>query len=176
MDQGINQSLKNGVFVESLVAWLFRGISYIMSGFFLEVFYAVTGIERSVGAPIPRRVPKKYLEGFVSLYMIPIHGIGMLIGFEPMMQLMLDWHVLFRFVVYAVSFTVCEAIGGYVYDKLLGFYSWDYYALSPYKVFKRGYTLWTLVPQWGIAGLLLEQYAKLLQYLSPYVVSYFLGK
>ena len=146
-----------------------------MSGFFLEVVYSVTGIERSVGAPIPRRVPKKYLEGFVSLYMIPIHGFGMLFGFEPMSELISNLHISIRFLIYAITITGCEALGGWLYDRLLGFYSWDYYERSPYKVFKRGYTLWTLLPQWGVAGLVLEQFSRLLNHLTPHVVQFYLG-
>ena len=146
-----------------------------MSGFFLETVYAVVGIERAVGAPIPRRVPKKYLEGFVSLYMIPIHGFGMLFGFEPMSRWISDLHIGLRFAIYGVTITASEALGGWVYDRILGFYSWDYYELSPYKVFKRGYTLWTLLPQWGLAGLVLEQFSRLLQYLTPYVIQFYMN-
>jgi uncharacterized membrane protein len=156
--------------LESLIGYLFRGIAYTMTGFFLEVVYSVVGIERSVGAPIPRRVPQKYLEGFVSLYMLPIHGIGMVLGFEPMVERICHLNVFVRFIIYAVAITGSEAIGGWVYDKLFGFYSWDYYKLSPYRVFKRGYTLWTLLPQWGLAGLVLEQVSLLLQHLTPSVV------
>jgi|GEM_PF-409006 len=167
-------NLKERLQLELLIGYLFRGIAYNMLGFFLEIVYSVTGIERSVGAPIPRRVPRKYLEGFVSLYMIPIHGIGMLVGFEPMAEVIADLHIFIRFVIYAVSITACEAIGGWIYDQILGFYSWDYYELSPYKVFKRGYTLWTLLPQWGLAGLVLEQFSNLLKYLTPHVVRFYL--
>ena len=160
--------------MELFIGYLFRGIAYNMSGFFLETVYSVIGIERAVGAPIPRRVPKKYLEGFVSLYMIPIHGFGMLFGFEPMSKVISDLHIGIRFVIYGVTITACEALGGWIYDQILGFYSWDYYILSPYKVFKRGYTLWTLLPQWGLAGLVLEQFSRLLQHLTPYVIQFYL--
>ncbi|MEK6624004.1 MAG: hypothetical protein AABY86_03490, partial [Bdellovibrionota bacterium] len=54
----------------------FRFIMYVFCGFSMEIIFAVKGIELCVGVPIPRRVPGKYLEGFVSLYMIPIHGFG----------------------------------------------------------------------------------------------------
>jgi hypothetical protein len=158
---------------DQILAFLFRSFGYVMFGFFLEVFYAVTGIEKSVGAPIPRRVPKKYLEGFVSLYMIPIHGLGMYFGFEAVQALIGDWNIVFRFIIWAITITLMEALGGFLYQKTIGFYSWDYYRLSPYKVFKDGYTLWTLLPQWGLAGLLMEQYSLLLQYLTPYALAYF---
>ena len=156
-----------------ILEFLFRSFGYVMFGFFLEIFYAVTGIEKSVGAKIPRRVPRKYLEGFVSLYMIPIHGLGMYFGFEPLFGLIADWNIVLRFLVWAVTITAAEAIGGYIYQKILGFYSWDYYRLSPYKVFKDGYTLWTLLPQWGLAGLIMEKYSLLLQYLTPHALAFF---
>lgn len=161
--------------MEWFIGYLFRGIAYTMTGFFLETVYSVIGIEKSVGAPIPRRVPKKYLEGFVSLYMLPIHGIGMIVGFEPMVERISHLHISVRFVIYAIAITSCEAIGGWIYDKILGFYSWDYYKLSPYRVFKRGYTLWTLLPQWGLAGLVLERVSILLNYLTPYVTQFYMS-
>jgi len=40
-------------------------------------------------------------------------------------------------------------------------------------MFKRGYTLWTLVPMWGFAGMMLEVYSGLLLHLSPHVAGYF---
>jgi len=158
--------------IDLLLEWCFRFTFYVCFGFTLEIVYAVIGIERSVGAPIPRRVPKKYLEGFVSLYMIPIHGFGMLFGFEATAQLMADWAWPLRYLVWAVSITGMEAIGGFIYHKLTGFYSWDYYRLSPYKIFKEGYTTWTLLPQWGLAGMMMEVYSGLLIKLSPTAVQY----
>jgi len=72
-----------------------------------------------------------------------------------------------------LAFSFSEVAWGWILDKSIGFYPWDYYAQSKYKVFKRGYTLWTLVPQWGLAGLFLEVYSDLLRYLSPHVVAFF---
>jgi hypothetical protein len=66
-----------------------------------------------------------------------------------------------------------ESAWGFIYDMILGFYSWDYYAESSYRVFSRGYTLWTLVPFWGVAGLVMEVYSDLMIHLSPAVVAFF---
>jgi len=145
-----------------------------MFGFTLEVIFSVTGIERMLGYKLQRRVPAKYLEGFISLYMIPIHGLGLLFGFELVRDLTRDFYLPFRFLIWSVAITSIEVIGGFIYHKTVGFYSWDYYKESKYKIFKEGYSLWTLVPQWGIAGMILEQYVDLMRYLSPLVAQYFL--
>jgi hypothetical protein len=153
----------------------FRFLAYVLFGFFMEVVFAVTGIERMVGAPIPRRVPKRYLEGWVSLYMAPLHGLGVLFAIEPMHDLIRTWVLPARFLVWAVVFTVAEWGYGWLQDKLLGFYTWDYYALSRWRMGQRGYSLWTLVPCWGLAGLMIEVYSDLMRHLSPHVVGFFLG-
>ncbi|MBN1945137.1 MAG: hypothetical protein JW797_05640 [Bradymonadales bacterium] len=159
--------------MDVVIAYSFRFVLYTLFGLSLEVIFSVTGIERALGYRLQRRVPRKYLEGFVSLYMIPLHGLGLLFGFEPFHALIRDWFVGFRFLAWAVIISLFEVAWGFLCDKVLGFYSWDYYAQSRYRVFRRGYTLWTLVPLWGLAGLLLEVYSDLLIHLSPHVVSFF---
>lgn len=157
----------------SLLALFFRFFYYVCVGFFLEIVYSVFGVDRACGFELKRRVPKKYLEGFVSLYMIPIHGFGMLFLFEPVYQLIKTWPWALRFFIYAPLITIMEALGGQIYFKILGFYSWDYYRDSKYKIFKEGLTLWTLLPQWGIAGLLFELNSRLLVYLAPATEEFF---
>ena len=155
--------------MEEIIGCLFRFVFYVFFGISLEVIFAVHGIEQVMGCKIPRRVPKKYLEGFISVYMFPLHGLGLLFAFEPVYSLIADWFVIFRFLFWALSITCAEIIWGIICQKVLGFYSWDYYALSKYRIFKKGYSLWTLVPLWGVAGLVLEFYSSLLIYLSPHV-------
>lgn len=159
--------------LETFIGGAFRWLLYVTMGFFIEVLGAVDLIERLVGCPIPRRVPKKYLEGFVSLYMAPLHGFGMLFAFEPFHDLIRDWFWGLRFVLWAVLFAFFEAGYGFFLDKVVGFYTWDYYGLSRYKVFRRGYTLWTLLPVWGAIGLFLEVYSDLLRFITPCVVEFF---
>lgn len=161
--------------MESLIPYIFRFIFYVFFGLVLEIIFSVDGIERALGCRIRRRVPKKYLEGFVSLYMIPLHGLGLLFLYEPVCAFIEDWFILFRFCIWAFLFTFMEVFWGVLCEKVLGFYSWDYYADSKYKMFKKGYTLWTLVPLWGIIGLMLEHYSRLLIYLSPHVMKFFSG-
>lgn len=151
----------------------FRFLMYAMFGLTLEVVFAVDGIDRALGFRVKRRVPRKYLEGFVSLYMIPLHGFGVLFLFEPASLAMAGWSWPVRFVAYAFLIALAEVLWGWGLDKVLGFYTWDYYAESRFRVFKRGYTLWTLVPLWGVAGMVLEQYVRLVAYLSPHAVTHF---
>lgn len=161
--------------MDTAIQLLFRFVGYTCFGLVMETFFAATGIDRAMGCPVPRRVPRRYLEGFVSLYMIPLHGLGVLFALEPLMILALPWPWPLRFALYAVAITVAEILWGVVLDKTLGFYPWDYYAQSRFRVFRRGYTLWTLVPLWGVAGMLLERYSILLRYLSPHVAAFYLG-
>jgi hypothetical protein len=159
--------------MDTAIPLLFRFTAYMCFGLVMETLCAIDGIERLVGRPIPRRVPKKYLEGFVSAYMIPLHGLGVLFLMEPMIDMVAPVSWPFRVAVYAAGLTVCEMAWGWILDKTLGFFPWDYYSLSKWKIGKRGYSLWTLVPMWGFAGMVLEQYCGLIRYLSPFVSTYF---
>ncbi len=161
--------------MEQAVQLAFRFVGYVMFGFSMEVVFAVTGIERLLGFRLERRVPRKYLEGWVSLWMAPLHGLGVLLAIEPMHDLVRGWPLPARYLVWCLVFTGAEIAYGWLCDKLLGFHTWDYYARSRYRIFERGYSLWTLVPAWGVAGLIIELYSDLLRHLSPHVSSFFLG-
>jgi len=149
--------------------YAFQIIAFIFFGFFMEIMFSVTGIEFALGKKLKKQTPHKYLEGFVSLYMIPIHGFGVTFLFVPMYQQISDIHLIYRYIIWCFGFTMCEIIGGFIYHKLIGFYPWDYYKESKYKIFQEGYSLWTLVPLWGIAGLILELYAGLIIRLSNFL-------
>jgi hypothetical protein len=159
--------------MQTAIPLLFRFVGYVLFGMVLETIFSMDGIGRALGCKVPRRVPKKYLEGFVSAYMIPLHGLGVLFVLEPLQGIVAPWPWLARFVVYAVSISLSEIAWGWLLDKTIGFYPWDYYALSRWKIFSRGYSLWTLVPLWGLAGMLLEHYSRLLRFLSPYVAAFY---
>jgi len=152
-----------------IVEMLFRFVMYVFLGFTMETIFSVTGINKVAGIKVERRVPKKYLEGFISLYMIPVYGFGFF-AFRELFGLIQDWFILWRYLIWCVLITGTEAIFGFAYDKILGFYPWDYYAGSKYKVFKRGYTLWTLAPLWGLAGLLIELYIKIVEFAAPHIL------
>ena len=156
-----------------MISHLFRAVAYVMFGLTMEVIFSVVGIEMVMGTKIPnKRLPKQYLEGFVSLYMIPLYlWIAFLIA-EPQVQMPWQPNILIRYIIWAVALAGWEAVYGFAFDAYLGDYPWSYYALSKYKVFKRGYTLWTLVPLWGFVGLIIEQYVSLILYLSPIVEAF----
>ena len=155
-----------------VVPYIFRSILYIMFGLTIEVVFSVVGIEWIMGATIPnKRLSKKYLEGFVSLWMVPLYGLGMF-GAEVITKQITSLPIFIRYLIWCVVFAGAEALYGFMCDWLFGAYAWDYYKLSDYKIFKRGYTLYTLIPVWGLAGLCFEYYSKLLIYLSPYVIDF----
>ena len=150
---------------------LFRFIIYTAIGLTCEIVSSVAVIELAMGVKVTRRMPRKYLEGFVSLYMIPIHGLGVLFAFEPMYALIGGLYWALRLVIWGVLFVFTEALCGFLMDKALGFYPWDYYVDSKFKIFKRGYSLWTLIPLWGLYGLFLEVLVRILVGVSPYIRS-----
>lgn len=139
---------------------LIRFVLYCTLGLSCEIISSVVIIEFAMGIKIKRRVPNKYLEGFVSLYMIPIHGLGVLFAFEPLYFYLAALHWALRYAVWGLLFVFTESLIGFLMDKILGFYPWDYYANSKFKIFKRGYSLWTLLPLWGAYGLLLEIFVR----------------
>ena len=138
----------------------------------MEIIFSVTGIELALGKKLKKQTPHKYLEGFVSLYMIPIHGFGITFLYVPMMLEIQEMNIIIRYLIWSISFTFCEIVGGVIYERVLGFYPWDYYKNSKHKIFKNGYSLWTLVPLWGIAGLILEKFALLILHLSQHLPNF----
>lgn len=161
--------------METVIPLVFRCVIYTILGLTMEVIGAVLPIEWSLGFKLKRRVPFKYLEGFVSLYMFPLHGFGVLFLYEPVRDLMAGQFIGLRYVVYALLITSMEISWGFAQHKVLGFFTWDYYRDSRFRIGKNGYSLWTLVPFWGVAGMVLEPVTDLMRYLSPYVTQYFLG-
>ncbi len=127
---------------------VFRFIIYTMIGMLAEVIFAVIGLKYTLGVEVERRVSKKYLEGFVSLYMIPIHGFGILFIFEPLSLLIANFYLPLRFIIWGLSFVIFEFIIGMLFDFFFKFYPWDFYEKSKYKIFKKGYSLWTYIPVW----------------------------
>lgn len=161
--------------MEQFLGILFRAFFYMLFGAVLEVIFSTKDIDRALGHKIPRRVPFKYREGFVSLYMFPLHAFGMVFGFEFIHAYIKEWNLFVRFVIWAILITGAEILWGMLQKKVLGFYTWDYYKESRYKVFQEGYTLWTLVPLWGMAGIIMEQFSQLLIYLTPHFLTYIKG-
>ena len=152
--------------MELLCGWIFRIFSYAAFGLCLEIFF--TAIAQLVDGVITAE--DRRLRGTVSLYMIPVYGILMFLCFEPMFLLLewaqVAWYV--RIGIYAIGISGMEALCGWIYDKVFHVMPWDYSQCRD-KVFARGYTRWSYVPLWGVAGLVLEQYVTFVRELSPYV-------
>ena len=144
-----------------IAEYLFRIFHYATFGFSMEVL--LVAITHVVDGKITKE--DKLLKGSTYLWMIPIYGILLPFVFEPLRSITSDWFLIARFFSWAVLITFFEGLTGWIYDKTLGFCPWDY-SKSKYKIFERGYTKWTLVPAWGIAGLVLERYSDLLIKLS----------
>jgi len=152
--------------MENINIYIFQIVAFIFFGLSMEIIFAVTGIELVLGQKLKKQTPHKYLEGFVSLYMMPIHGLGVCFLFVPIFEQIQSLHIIIRYLIWCVSITGTEIIYGFLLEKAIGFYPWDYYKLSRFKIFKNGYSLWTLLPLWGIAGLILERYTALIVRLS----------
>ena len=162
--------------IVGVVGLCFRGFCYMLLGVFLEVSFSVFLIEKVTGAPVAKRVSKNHLEGHISLYMYPLHALGMVFGFELVLRQMVHLQMGVRYLIWCVLFTAVEFVYGMLLHKFVGLFPWDYYKLSKYKIGKNGYSLYTIIPLWGVAGVILEQASLLLQFLSPFAVNYFFDK
>ncbi|MDD3186862.1 MAG: hypothetical protein PHD02_00070 [Bacilli bacterium] len=88
----------------------------------METIFSVIGIKYTLGYEVERRVPKKYLEGFVSLYMIPIHGFGILLAYEPILKIVEYYPLVARFLIWGILFCIAEFIVGFLFEKFFGFF------------------------------------------------------
>lgn len=156
--------------METIIEFLYRFCSYVMFGFTLEIFFVA--ISNIADGSIKGR--DKYLEGKTYLWMVPIYGFLLTLLFEPMSINLMNYGILTRYIIYGFMITVFEGLTGLIYDKLLGFCPWDY-SNSKWKLHPRGYTKVTLIPAWGVAGLIIEKYSELLLYLSPFVSNFYRG-
>ena len=121
--------------MENFSQFIFKFIAFVFFGLSMEVIFSVTGIELALGKKLKKQTPHKYLEGFVSLYMIPIHGFGMTLFYLPFHTMIQNFHLPIRYLIWCAAFTICEIIGAIIYEKALGFYPWDYYKESKFKIF-----------------------------------------
>ncbi len=154
--------------MDALIILLFKFCAYVMFGFTMEVFFVA--ISNVADGSISGR--DKYLEGKTYLWMVPVYGFLLLFVLEPLIAKVASYGILSRFAVYGVAIAFFEGLTGFVYDKLLGFCPWDY-SSSKWKVHPRGYTKLTIIPAWGVAGLVIEKFTGLLQYLAPFAKNYF---
>lgn len=149
---------------------LVRFLAYAGMGVVLEVFFVA--LSKLIDGKIRGR--DIYLEGHTYLWMIPIYGILLLFIFEPVHAFIMNWNIIVKWFIWAMTFTFFEAASGFGYDKLLGFCPWDY-SQSKWKMFKKGYTKWSLVPLWGMAGLFIEGYSYALVHSSDLIWNSYVG-
>jgi hypothetical protein len=154
----------------------FRFWAYVFFGLIMEVIVVASGDFSKVAHDIIKhgKIEKEdeRFEGKTYLWMIPIYGILILFLFEPLYKLINDWNIIFRYLVWSIGFTFFEGLSGWIYNKLIGFCPWDYSG-SKWKVFKNGYTKWSLLPVWGIAGIIIEFYSLFIQSISNCAVAAF---
>jgi len=150
-----------------IIGFIFKFLAYIGFGFIMEII--ASAVQKVTDGEITEE--DKKLKGSVALWMIPVYGLLLTIVFELVyFGLINNLFFLIRYLIWAVAFTGFEILFGFLYDKFLHIRPWDY--TGEKGSILKGYTKLTLIPLWGIAGLIIEQYAKLLNYLSPYIVTY----
>ncbi len=153
--------------MEIIIGWIFRFWAYVFFGFAMEI--KVTALSKVTDGDITEE--DKNLHGYISLWMIPVYGILLLFIFEFVHGYIETWNFVFRYIVWCLSFTAFEALAGWFYDKVLHVRPWDY--RKDWGSIFNGYTKLTYIPLWGIAGLIIEQYSRLLIFLTPYACDYF---
>jgi uncharacterized membrane protein len=156
--------------LDILFTILYKFLSYVSFGFLLEITF--TAISKLTDGKITDE--DKDLKGTISLWMIPVYGFLIWLLFEPLYSLVHNLPFYIRYGIWAITISGFEALSGFLYDKYLNIQPWDY-SNDKFKVFKRGYTTWVLVPCWGFIGLILEHYTTFIQKMSefvPYVISF----
>lgn len=135
---------------------------YSCVGLTVEVVYTASyGFLKSFGKDVGMR-------GQSYLWMVLVYGTALPYLYHPIAEhfLAASTPFLVRFIFWGLFFTTFEAIYGMLFDRFLGFCPWDY-SKSKWKVFPKGYTKWSLIPAWGVLGLLLEPLAFMLNQLMP---------
>lgn len=134
---------------------LVRFVLYGLGGWCGEVLYtALTG-------SLPRGDWR--LVGHTYLWMFPIYGLIAPL-YEPIHNLIRDWPLLGRALVWSLGFTLVELASGWLIARLTGRCPWDYsdrrWAINPY-------IRWDYFPVWALVGLALEPAHDFLVRLTP---------
>lgn len=155
--------------INTILENVFRFWAYVFFGLVMEVIVVAAGDFSKVLHDIIKHgevyEKDEKFEGKTYLWMIPIYGILILFLFEPVYKWIMDWPIYFRYITWAICFTLFEGLTGWVYDKLIGFCPWDYSG-SRWKVCERGYTKYSLIPAWGVAGIIIEFYVLFIKHIS----------
>ena len=103
------------------------------------------------------------LVGTTYLWMFPIYGL-LVILYEPVHDLIRDYPVIVRAVIWALGFTVVELTTGWLIELVTGRCPWDY---SDKRFAINAYIRWDFFVVWAIIGLALEPVHDLLVRLTP---------
>lgn len=153
-----------------LIGTFFKFCAYVVFGLIMEVKFSA--ISKIADGDITKE--DKKMRGYVPLWMIPVYGILLTFVFSPVYFLLLqNQHFIVRYISWAITFTLFEALSGFLYDKLLNVKVWDY--SNDKTSILNGYTKLSFIPLWGIAGLIIEQYVLFITFLTPYAIAYFLN-
>jgi len=156
--------------INFLLGSLFKFYAYVFFGLIMEVKF--TAISNIIDGKITEE--DKKMKGYVPLWMIPVYGLLLTFVFEPVyFYLIYDLNFILRYIIWCITISGFEALSGFLYDKYMNLRPWDY--RGTYGSILNGYTKWTLIPLWGIAGLFIEQYVKLINFLTPSAIEYFKG-
>lgn len=169
--------------MEKLIYAVSIFIAYVMFGLVLEILF--TGMSKLKFLIKDDMVTEEdRLMGYISMWMIPVYGILLPLIYLPLFYLMfyiIEVPFYIRYFIWAIFITGFEILSGWFYDEGLykitrGRFSirpWDY---SMYKdsIFN-GYTRKTLIPLWGIAGIILEFYSYIVQISSNAISEHFIS-
>ncbi len=134
---------------------LIRFVLYGLGGWCGEVIF--TALNES----FPKRDWR--LVGTTYLWMFPIYGL-LVIFYEPVHDLIRDFPILIRALIWSLGFTTVELISGWLIARVIGRCPWDYtgkkFAINPY-------IRWDFFLVWAVIGLALEPMHDFLVELTP---------
>ena len=103
------------------------------------------------------------LIGTTYLWMFPIYGL-LAVLYEPVHDLIRDFPLIVRAVVWSIGFTTIELITGWLLERFTGRCPWDY---SEKRFAINAYIRWDFFLVWAIIGLALEPVHDFLVRLTP---------
>jgi uncharacterized membrane protein len=140
---------------------LIRFILYGLGGWCGEVVF--TALTDSV----PRRDWR--LLGTTYLWMFPIYGL-IAVFYEPVHDLIRDFPLLIRALIWSLGFTTVELITGWLITRVTGRCPWDY---SGKRFAINAYIRWDFFIVWALIGLALEPVHDFLVILTPAIIEAF---
>ena len=159
---------------------LFKMLVYSSIGIFIEVvFTAITNFlniifhtllewfrdrKQSIKELMKKHITKEELKlkGYSYLWMLPCYALLLTFVYEPVYDLIINYSIVYRFIIWGLLFSFFEYCWGYVCWKLSGNAPWQYTSGIPIPKDK-GWTALYLIPLWSFVGLFLEWYSCILR-------------